>query len=251
MKSMLTEVTWNNIEGMYDMSLIVLMKVRWILYSDSRLKTLIDSNDIIMVLKGGRAQKYAIKRAYPEASNQVDQAFGLDGDNDVAILINPKLKDFMDVHEDVKNLTFSTLRRVRDEMLTVPSQYQTTTDLSRINVNINRLISNYPSVNVTIHESYDRNTLTDQKIGTYPHEIYVTQGESHFGDNHFALVRLMKIYMSSSQGIKNVKDGTPIPVSSEILDIGIPLADDHCLSHFEQYHVGNRGYLIDRDLMGY
>lgn len=241
MNSKLTELSWENVD-MYNMTLQVLLRIRTALYRDMKLRPLIDSRQIILTLKGGRAHKYALKQKYPDDVSEIDESFGSDGDNDVSILIDPSLANFESIHMDVRELTYRSLKRIRDEMIR-----DTKSDLYRVNSEINELFKQ-GEISSFIRPNTAFDQWNGEKHSTFGREMYVTFTMVKFPENKnidFALIRLMKSYELEPNGIITGLDIPQLPVSSEILDVGIPCKNDHNLWHFEKYHSGSDGYLIE------
>lgn len=64
-------------------------------------RSLIENKQIILVHKGGIAQRLVLLSQYPQHRAIIEEAFGLGGDNDCNLFIDPHLENYEYIHHQV------------------------------------------------------------------------------------------------------------------------------------------------------
>lgn len=216
--------------ALYPLSAQLLACVRDKLCQDVYLSQHLRSKDIMIVMKGGIAQKNAMKMIKPDMSGIIDRSFGLDGDNDVTILINP------DLHENDFN---ESMRRTLDLVVEALEEQRDSRAVKEINSIIESLIE---GSEVTSHTRRDFTIENGRahKRGL-PHEFYISRCDEYNFNPHerFALVRFMRCYYLHRTSYKG-------KAASEVLDISVPLQDNaHLREEFAKFQSLEFAYATD------
>lgn len=229
--SFITSLTCDGTE-LYDLSLQVFLQLRTFLLANYVLKDHIIKGNILFILKGGNAQKRSLKRFYRGRSEEIDSAFGLDGDNDTCIMINPNFDEakFDEIVNCILDLTCIFLNQMKGSE-----------EFRKIDKIITRCVGKRnPDIRPVRRRNIDLNTYTFKGRKS---ELYVTRKDEYDFDpqRRFALIRLLKSYIAYYSETDRYRF-----TKSEVLDISILLRDNIFLQRdFKKYHDLDFAYIID------
>jgi hypothetical protein len=226
-KSNLTNLTCNK-TSLYRLSMIMLQELRDVLYSDFLLKPLMENRQIMIVLKGGNAQKAALKRARADLSQEIETSFGLDGDNDLSVLIDPSLSVdlFDECHDVIMARLVEGLENLRDHPVVAE---------------MDEIIKSLIQDSVIVSKPRRDLSIKDDVAYEYgiPHEFYISRCDKYdFNpEQPFSLVRFMRSYVS-------LKDEWVGRISSEILDVSVMHQNNVLLqTEFERFRSLEYAYI--------
>lgn len=213
MKSALTSLTCNN-TGLYEFTFDLVKYIREELVKNITLCPFMKTGQVLIIMKGGNAQKRALKRIKPDLSEIIDNVFGMDGDNDISILIDPSLS----------REAFCTLHKIiMDHTVTALQENRSCDSVNKINEKILALLqdSTYlPSKRrdfIIVGESGD---ILENGL---EHEFYISRKDRYEYKAHgvaFGLIRFMRCYETNHRTYGHAR------LASEVLDISIPHNDD-------------------------
>lgn len=221
---------------LYDLSMKIFFKVRTFLSEDYILSPYIERGDILFILKGGNAQKRSLKKFFVNEADEIDAKFGLDGDNDTCIMINPKLsiEEFNECFISIINLICVLLGNLRESV-----------EIKQITEIIESCIGHDTEIRSVKRRNND---ITKGTFFGEEKECYITRCDRYdfIPSKKFALIRLLKSYeiihhSFATRGPKLSK--------SEILDISILHRDNEVLERdFEKFQTLEYAYIIDDDI---
>lgn len=214
--SFITDLTSSGTK-MYNLSLKVFEKLKLYLSEDIKLRYRIQNKDILFVLKGGCAQKLTLKKYYTDKSEEIDSVFGLGGDNDTCIMINPKLKRkvFKKCLERILDLTYIFLNSMKKTNL-----------FNKINLLILDAIKNKTPEILPVKKR-SINLTTGKESGCVSRLYISRQDEYNYrSDKRFALIRVLKSY-----SVFNHDTLSRMITKSEILDVSILLRNNTSLQN--------------------
>ncbi len=213
----------------------------------ARYTALCNDRKIIMVHKGGIAARRALLHAYPDKHDVIDKSFGLGGDNDVCLMIDPTLENFDELHKELSQfvldfLNFEVWGFGEGHIATIAK------NLKHIRVGgIYMKVSPARRQSFTIHQLPDDNKIMVSSAARLPvftsyNEINITHEDGR--TSSFNLIRVSQALMVTP--LNSEVEDIEIPINchgrllkSEVLDIALPTQKDNKhMSDFEHYRSG-------------
>jgi len=188
-------------------------------------------NRIILIHKGGIAQRLSLIDAFPDRTDFIKEHFKLGGDNDVNIIIDPTTPNFDEVHHLLVDF-------VHVHMLDFANCFS----CGSVNHNANKVTSiRVGDLDIDVKPAVRNNfSLSEQngvqilEMDIMSNEVFVSRNETlKFKDEigrlaHFTLLRFKKAFQVGNRVL-----------GAEILDIAIPNRDEEkIMSHFHHYQSG-------------
>lgn len=194
-------------------------------------KELTETRDLLLLYKGGIAQRLVLLHHYPEKYDEINSRFGLGGDNDSSLLLNPTIPNYDEIYgmliDYVHCFMIEKLGEVSDFIEPIA---RSVTEIEVLGTELT--VTQQDRCNFKIEKGdtcYNILTLTNEK-----RPIFNSRNESlRFLDEAgrvccFALLRYKKAF-----GVGNRVLG------AEILDISIPHKEEtKAILSFEKYKSG-------------
>ncbi len=216
----------------------IVRKMFFIMSRTKGFKTLIETNRIILVHKGGVAQRLILLSKYPEHEIAIKRYFALGGDNDCCLYIDPSLSDYTDIHKQCVTFVWDYMVDYLPSFAKgIVNQYANQVK------SINIIGKNYP-VKACSRRSFTINCPTSD-IPKH-HMIVMDQNEAVFASRNdtlefndeigrlckFSLLRYKKAFLVGNRML-----------GAEILDISIPYMTE--VKSAETFHEFKSGAYID------
>lgn len=219
--------------GLYRLSSNIMRQLYSIVRKDSILGPLVDAGRIILVHKGGIAQRLVMCRQFPHLEDDIKTAFSLGGDNDCNILIDPQLnpEQYAQVRSQVLKVLHTSMMDLLPKVVPLANEYA-----SKFNTIV---INDTPlTVESTTRRSFTLSPHDDKTVhlNHYGPEtsVYISFNKDiKFVDEigrlcHFTLLRYKKAFKVNNRVL-----------GAEILDISIPFPDEEkAADHFHHYSTG-------------
>jgi hypothetical protein len=220
---------FNSTLGPYKVAVGIIKAVWTAISAAPELAPLVAARDILLILKGGIAQRLMLLAVFPEHSETIERYFNLGGDNDCGILINPELPNYDEIRKMVINTCASQMliriQHVReDPVLQAARRAVKTLKIGEVECGV------IPSIRQHF-------IIKDLVMTTMRTEMpfYVTKNDLLFEDElgrscDFALLRVKTAY-------KLDYGGHQTDAAAEFLDIAVSGRRDGKLSaeHFQKY----------------
>lgn len=216
-KAFLTAISHHR-SKLYRATTMITSEISRVIGEDAFLGPLLHASQIMVLVKGSQAQKICLKAHFQDHSEQIDHMYGIDGDNDISIMIDPTLANFNQVHNDVCACVKRVLRLFRH-----------TDDCRRIETFLHNIFDD------TLYELSGRRDFVMEGSADavpieegIPHLLFISHAKKwEFRNGSFALIRFMASY---------THDGHR--VSSELLDVSIPYPADKTLDDYKLFRYG-------------
>lgn len=220
-----------------------LMKMIWYAVSTHpRLEKLVNARDILLIFKGGIAQRLMLTAVFPEHTKTIHKAFGLGGDNDCGILINPELPNY----NTVRDLVISVVRKemlIRSQFIqNNPVLLDAANDVVKISPADGITLGVFPSTRK--HFAISRDEDKNAKVQYFPLEsaFYSSENPLYFMDKcepkpRTCAFMLIRAKWSCEISYECAQKTYFVPAAAELLDIAISDKDDGKLTaeHFHKY----------------
>lgn len=197
----------------------------------SILGPLVAQRDIILVHKGGIAQRLVLLNKFPHMKEQIEQYFGLGGDNDCNILMNPQIFDYDAIREILIEFVHSNMISLVGVLScgTVDVRAHQIKDIhvGGLDIPVESSKRNHFTIKPTANSSYlDINVMRHGVFISYNDDLSF---KDEIGRNvHFTLLRYKKAFLVGNRIL-----------GAEMLDISIPHKDeDKAVGHFHHYFTG-------------
>lgn len=238
--------------GPYNVASKLMLKIWHAVASHPRLASLVEERDILLIFKGGIAQRLMLTAVFPDHTEAIHKAFGLGGDNDCGIMINPSLPDY----DNVRRLVISVVHTQTIILSQFALGESTLLDAANDVVEITPTEGLKLSVVPAARKHFAINP-TDSTIRYFPceSELYSSSNELDFLDGgkqqpvvcsskpkprvcDFKLIRIKRAFeVIYTQDTQTGPVTYYAPASAELLDIAISGKRDGklCYDHFLKY----------------
>jgi len=219
---------------LYHITCMIMCRLFESMKRDSLLGPHIKEKNIILVHKGGIAQRLVLSAVYSEHRKRIEQAFGLGGDNDCNIIINPTLEGYQTIHDAVAEFVWTFLRKnVEPFSKGVVKRYMT--QVASIDVNGEVF---HVSPSVRNHFRIDKGEVDTLEVFPECGNVYLTRNNTpDFYDDvnrrcKFTLIRMKAAFNVAYGCLERL-------LGAEILDVSIPHQDEVKMSpYFYLYQSG-------------
>lgn len=212
-KAFITGCT-HNAANMYRLSCHVVRMIKEEFFKDALLISLVRENKLLLILKGSQAQRIVLKKHFPDLQDVIDNEFGIEGDNDATLLLDPCIHNRHQVLQDAIRCVkraFAVFRQSSYALIVEELMKKCFVGTNLVPF-AQRDRDYYP-------EGPEKESGTEQFIhSVHCHDIKI-------GDRtKFDLLRLMF-------GVKTPNQNS----SSEFFDLSVPDLTDSAYDHFDMY----------------
>lgn len=241
LEALLTAKLNSNLK-IYEVSYNIFVRLLKRIENDHRFGPLFLQKKLIPVCKGGIAARLVLLAKYPNFAADIEKSFGLGGDNDCMLLLDPTLENFEDIHQSLTVFVQEFLFQIAGPFAQgiVKQQADKIKSISVDDTVID--VSSCERHAFTIVDGNMMHQHEDQFKG-----IFTTRNDTLDFNNtdgsrcKFSLIRLKKAF----------KIGQKV-LGAEILDISIPHnLDNHHRDNFARYQSGEfiqKGKLLNGKL---
>jgi len=215
---------------------------------------LVKSRDLLLVHKGGIAQRLVLLQHFPELSDEIKQYFGFGGDNDVNLLLNPAFPEFESYHKVLVEFVHANMLSLvgtfsNGNVATLAKKVKTIRPADLVDLDVVPAMRNH----FKIYDSVDGNHLGYNKGSVVSYmdtsivksSVVVSNNDTlMFHDEvgrlaHFTLLRYKQSF----------RVGTAL-CGAELLDIAIPHRDEaKMINSYHHYKSGQ--WVSDLDLSNF